>query len=242
MIRSVATLILISTTVQPQVAFQTSNTTVESANPVVEWNNNLLALVRTPGGQPGTIHIDGTHSPYRIQILGTPPRGSQGAAAAAAANEVLIGLYPSFRATLDRRPVTAIRAADSDDNLDTATDPNWLPELGNTAAEEATFSRIFDGAHFRSDLEVGLNTDATGVYVSEGLFGSGETNPLVFSFAAPVQNFSVLVLNGDDMRSYTVSDNLGDSATNSLVSAGSLGGATFSLLGQWIDDRDGHFG
>jgi hypothetical protein len=79
--------------------------------------------------------------------------------------------------------------------------------------------------------EVGLNADATGVYVSEGLCGSGETNPFVISFVVPVQNFTVLLLNGDDVRSYTVSDNLGDSATNSLASAGSLGGATFSLLG-----------
>jgi hypothetical protein len=203
MIRSVATLILISTTVQPQVAVQTPNTTVESAKPVVEWNNTLFSLVHTPFGQPGTIHIDGTHSPDRIQILGTPPSASQGAEAAAAANEVLIGLYASSRATFDRPPATAIRAAD------------WLPELGNTAsdpsypdahaviptpravllglfvgtdqfslsltsevmagvqrsfttfsaaAEEAMFSRIFAGAHFRTDLAAGrqLGTNVRG--------------------------------------------------------------------------------
>ena len=110
------------------------------------------------------------------------------------------------------RPVTAIRAADTDDNPDTAADPNWLPEVGNTAsdpsypgahavistagaavlgsffatdqfsfsltsevmagvqrsfttssaaADEATFSRIFAGAHFRTDLTAGqqLGTD-----------------------------------------------------------------------------------
>lgn len=82
--------------------------------------------------------------------------------------------------------------------------------------------------------EVGLNVDPTGVLASEGLFGSGETNPLVITFAAPVQDFSVLVLNGDDGRSYTVSDNLGDSATNSLISAGGLGAATFSLPGSGL--------
>jgi hypothetical protein len=79
--------------------------------------------------------------------------------------------------------------------------------------------------------EVGLNADPTGVYASEGLFGSGETNPLVISFAVPVQDVSVFVLNGDDVRSYTVSDNIGDSATNSLASSGGLGAATFSLPG-----------
>ena len=104
------------------------------------------------------------------------------------------------------RPVTAIRAGDTDDNPDTAADPAWLPEVGKTtpdpsypgahavigaagaevlisffdrdhfefnvtsevlpgversftsfsaAAEEATFSRIFAGVHFRFDLTSG---------------------------------------------------------------------------------------
>jgi hypothetical protein len=82
--------------------------------------------------------------------------------------------------------------------------------------------------------EIGLSADQTGVYASEGLFGSGETNPLVIAFAAPVQNFNLLVLNGDDARSYTVADNLGDSITKSLASAGGLGAATFSLPGNGL--------
>jgi hypothetical protein len=82
--------------------------------------------------------------------------------------------------------------------------------------------------------EVGLNADMTGIYASEGLFGSGETNPLVITFAAPVQGFSVFVLNGDDVRSYTVSDNIGESVTNSLFSAGSLGAAVFTLPGNGL--------
>ncbi|HEY1217042.1 MAG TPA: PEP-CTERM sorting domain-containing protein [Bryobacteraceae bacterium] len=82
--------------------------------------------------------------------------------------------------------------------------------------------------------EVGLNADQTGVYATEGLFGSGETNPLVITFATPVQDFSLFVLNGDDARSYTVSDNLGESLTNPLPSAGGVGGAMFSLPGNEI--------
>jgi membrane-associated phospholipid phosphatase len=119
------------------------------------------------------------------------------------------------------RPVTAIRAAATDDNPDTVADPNWLPEVGNTAsdpsypgahaviatagaivlqsflgtdqfsfdltsevmagvqrsfttfsaaAEEATLSRIFAGAHFRTDLTAGrqLGTDV-GQYVVDNL-------------------------------------------------------------------------
>lgn len=82
--------------------------------------------------------------------------------------------------------------------------------------------------------EVGLNADTSGVYASQGLFGSGETNPIVITFAIPVENFSVLVLNGDDTRSYTVADNLGDSITTSLASAGALGNSTFSLRGNGL--------
>jgi len=40
------------------------------------------------------------------------------------------------------RPVTAIRAADSDNNPDTMTDPNWLPEVGKTAPDPS-----YPGAH-----------------------------------------------------------------------------------------------
>jgi hypothetical protein len=59
--------------------------------------------------------------------------------------------------------------------------------------------------------EIGLNADQTGVYSSEGLFGSGETNPLVITFSSPVSGFSIMVANGDVAQSYTVADDLGDS-------------------------------
>jgi hypothetical protein len=84
------------------------------------------------------------------------------------------------------------------------------------------------------NAEIGLGADATGVYASQGLFGSGETNPLTITFSAPVSGFSIFVLNGDDTRSYTVSDNEGEAITKSLSSAGALGAATFSLSGSDI--------
>jgi len=40
------------------------------------------------------------------------------------------------------RPVTAIRAADTDNNPDTIADPNWLPEVGKTAPDPS-----YPGAH-----------------------------------------------------------------------------------------------
>jgi hypothetical protein len=90
----------------------------ESVNAVVEWNRNLLALVRTPGAQPPTIHptrsfaimhaaiydavnsIDRTHRRYLIRLSDASPSASQDAAAAAAAHEVLVALYPSLQSKL----------------------------------------------------------------------------------------------------------------------------------------------
>src|SRR6266403_431901 len=40
------------------------------------------------------------------------------------------------------RPVTAIRAADTDNNPETVADPNWLPEVGKTAPDPS-----YPGAH-----------------------------------------------------------------------------------------------
>jgi hypothetical protein len=91
----------------------------------------------------------------------------------------------------------------------------------------------FTGGELRA-AEIGLNADQTAVYASEGLFGSGETNPVVITFAKPVETFGVWVLNGDDVRSYTVSDNLGGSLTKSLASAGGLGAFVFSLPGDEV--------
>jgi hypothetical protein len=84
------------------------------------------------------------------------------------------------------------------------------------------------------NAEAGLDADQTVVYASDKFAGPGETNPLVISFANPVQDFSVSVLNGDDARSYTVSDDLGHSITQSLVSAGSLGTFVFSFPGDRV--------
>jgi hypothetical protein len=120
MIKVVAMLILAGVGMHAQTAVPLS-AAVTVSNPVVQWNRNLLALVRTPGAQSPTIHstrsfaimhaaiydavnaVDQTHHAYRIQIAGAAPDASQEAAAAAAAHDVLVGLYPSFRAALDEQ-------------------------------------------------------------------------------------------------------------------------------------------
>src|ERR1700694_4808040 len=56
------------------------------------------------------------------------------------------------------RPVTAIRAAATDGNPDTATDPNWLPQAGKTDADPA-----YPGAH--------PTIRAGGAFVLSALFG-----------------------------------------------------------------------
>src|SRR2546422_8982084 len=91
--------------------------TAPSTDPVIQWNRNLLAIVRTPGAQPATIHptrsfailhaaiydavnaIDQTYTPYAVRFAGVSRRASQPAAAAAAAHEVLVALYPGLAST-----------------------------------------------------------------------------------------------------------------------------------------------
>jgi len=95
------------------------DSSAQQVNQVVQWNRALLVIVRTPGAQSPTVHptrsfaimhaaiydavnaIDRKHRPYFVRLTGVPRDASQEAAAAAAAHEVLIALYPAFKATLD---------------------------------------------------------------------------------------------------------------------------------------------
>src|SRR6266581_3796525 len=54
----------------------------------------------------------------------------------------VIAFYDAKYTYIFWRPVTAIRAADSDNNPDTIADPNWLPEVGKTAPDPS-----YPGAH-----------------------------------------------------------------------------------------------
>src|SRR5258707_15252386 len=96
-----------------------TQTPSQPVNAVLQWNRTLLAIARTPGAQPGTVHrtrsfailhaamydavnaIDRTHRPYLVRLSGVAQGASQEAAAAAAAHEVLVALYPGFQAALD---------------------------------------------------------------------------------------------------------------------------------------------
>jgi len=100
----------------PQAA---GGSSAQPVNPVVQWNRNLLVIVRTPGAQSPTVHptrsfaimhaaiydavnaIDRTHQPYLVRLNGVPRSASQDAAAATAAHQVLVALYPAFKSALD---------------------------------------------------------------------------------------------------------------------------------------------
>ena len=91
---------------------------VPGDNVVFQWNGVLQATVSTPGQQPATIFavrsfammhaamfdaansIDGTYTPYLIEVPGFA-RASQDAAAAKAAHDVLAALYPTRTAIYD---------------------------------------------------------------------------------------------------------------------------------------------
>jgi hypothetical protein len=88
----------------------------------------------------------------------------------------------------------------------------------------------FTGGELRG-AEIGLLADQSGVYATQGVFGSGETNPLTIHFAVPIDGFSVYVANGDNTATYTLSDDAGDSISASLPSAGAGGVRIFSLPG-----------
>jgi hypothetical protein len=74
------------------------------------------------------------------------------------ADEVIAFYDAKYTYTL-WRPVTAIRAAATDDNTQTAADPNWLPQAGNTAADPS-----YPGAH--------ATISAGGAFVLNAVFGN----------------------------------------------------------------------
>jgi hypothetical protein len=106
-----------ATTARAQGQALTANAAM--VNPVIQWNRVLLRIVRTPGAQPKTIHptrsfammhaaiydavnsIDRTHTPYLVAVPDASHSASQDAAAASAAHDVLIALYPAQTTQID---------------------------------------------------------------------------------------------------------------------------------------------
>jgi hypothetical protein len=96
----------------------TAGTARESGQPVINWDQVLLSIVRTPGAQPASIQstrnfailhaaiydavnsIDRSHEPYLVSVH-APRDASATAAADAAAHAALLGLYPTQQIALD---------------------------------------------------------------------------------------------------------------------------------------------
>jgi hypothetical protein len=154
------TLFFAGATVAALAAANLAPAMVQATKPVsqvVQWNQTLLVIVRTPGAQPATIHptrsfaimhaaiydavnaIEGTHQPYLVR-LGASHFASQEAAAAAAAHEVLVKLYPSFQATLDAQLQQALAQLPNRGKADGIS-------IGNTVADRILALRGNDGSN-----------------------------------------------------------------------------------------------
>src|SRR6266571_2064880 len=123
MFRILATFALISAFLQvaplANAATDEKQNSDHPVNAVIEWNRTLLAIVRTPGAQPATVHstrnfailhaaiydavniIEPKFSPYFVRLPDVPRSASKIAAADKAARDVLVSLYPAFQASLD---------------------------------------------------------------------------------------------------------------------------------------------
>jgi PAP2 superfamily len=131
----------------------------QPVNPVLQWNRTLLAIVRTPGAQPATIHptrsfailhaaiydavnsIDRTHRPYLVRLSGASRDASQEAAVSAAAHHVLVALYPALKATLDAQVQQSLaEIPDGNDKVEGI-------RIGQTVADRILALRANDGSN-----------------------------------------------------------------------------------------------
>jgi hypothetical protein len=139
-------------------AFSASDPADASDNEVVNWNKTYLTIARTAGALPATVHstresailhaaiydavnaIDGRHEPYLIKVEHVSPNASERAAAASAAHEVLVELFPSFQATLDDQ-LTASLA-----KLPDGAGKSEGADLGKAVAQAIVTLRANDGS------------------------------------------------------------------------------------------------
>jgi hypothetical protein len=130
----------------------------QTPNPVIQWNKNLLVIVRTPGAQSPTIHsthsfaimhaaiydavntIDRRHKPYLIRLARPDKDASQNAAADAAAHEVLVALYPAFKTSLDAEFLQSLAQIPDGD------DKTIGIQIGQTVADKILAIRSTDNS------------------------------------------------------------------------------------------------
>jgi hypothetical protein len=124
---------------------------------VIQWNRILLGILRTPGAQPATVHptrsmamlhaavydavnaIVKTHAEYLVH-LNAPRHASVAAAAAQAAHDVLVPLYPAQASMLDADLATSLASVPDGPAKDQGV------HVGSTAAAQILSLRSNDGS------------------------------------------------------------------------------------------------
>jgi hypothetical protein len=132
------------------------NITQSGENVILQWNRVLQETIRTPGQQPATIFpvrsfammhaamfdavnsIDRSYTHYLIEVPGSSPIASQEAAAAQAAHDVLVGLYPTRQAIFDAELNTSLFGLSSYQSRQGI-------RVGQIAAEAMLTARANDG-------------------------------------------------------------------------------------------------
>ena len=140
-------------------SLQVDDASAQSVNQVLQWNRTLLVIVRTPGAQPATVHptrsfaimhaamydavnaIDGAHTPYLVHFTDVSRSASQDAAAAAAAHEVLVTLYPQFQTQLDEQLLQVLA------QIPEGADKAQGIRIGQAVADRILALRSNDGAN-----------------------------------------------------------------------------------------------
>jgi hypothetical protein len=149
-----------------------------SVNPVVRWNRTLLVIVRTPGAQPATVHptrsfailhaaiydavnaIDRSHKPYLVYLTSVSQFASEDAAAASAAHEVLLTLFPNFQPILDAQLQQSLAL------IPEGADKTEGIAIGKTVADQIFASRSNDGSNASPIPFVFTNPPVPGDYQS----------------------------------------------------------------------------
>ena len=133
----------------------TPATASQAPDQVIQWNRILLGILRTPGAQPATVHptrsmammhsavydavnaIVKTHADYLVHLK-APRHASVAAAAAQAAHDVLVQLYPSQTSMLDGDLATSLASVSADEARDQGV------RVGTTAAAQILSLRSND--------------------------------------------------------------------------------------------------
>ena len=120
----------------------------QDVNAVIEWNRTLLTLVRTPNLQPATVHSTRNFAMMHLAVQEAVDSfgnnaALQSIAAAAAAHQILIALYPSVQANLDQAYQAALDAVTP---TPSQGDAQNAMTAGSQAAERVLRNRANDGS------------------------------------------------------------------------------------------------